>query len=63
MSPIHAFSLLDHLKEEVLAHELDGARELKSERIANFLAVPMAIEQVLICYSYSLLGPSQQADT
>jgi hypothetical protein len=46
LPPQPPFSLFDHLKEEVLAHDLDGARELKSERIANFLAVPMAIEQV-----------------
>lgn len=40
------FSLVDYLKEEIRATELDGFQELKTERITNFLAVPFAVERV-----------------
>jgi hypothetical protein len=54
------FSLFDHLKQEVLYQDLDNARELKSERIANFLSVPMAIEQVLsLCLPPCCLADSR----
>lgn len=39
------FSLWDYLVEEILANPLDG-QELKSERIANFMNVPMHVERV-----------------
>jgi hypothetical protein len=40
------FSLVDYLKEEIRATELDGFQELKTERITNFLSVPFAVERV-----------------
>ena len=40
------FSLWQYLQEEIRAIELDGSQEVKSERVVNFLSVPMAVEKV-----------------
>lgn len=39
-------TLWDYLREELGASELDGSQEMKAERVTNFFAVPMAVEQV-----------------
>lgn len=39
-------TLWDYLREELGATELDGSQEMKAERVTNFFAVPMAVEQV-----------------
>lgn len=40
------FSLWDYLREELLATDFDSHQELKSERVSNFLSIPLAIEKV-----------------
>lgn len=44
-------SLWDYLREEISASELDGSQEMKAERVTNFFAVPMAVEQVSLSIS------------
>lgn len=40
------FSLLDYLREELLATDFDSHQELKWERVGNFLHMPLAMEKV-----------------
>lgn len=40
------FSLWDYLQEEVHTSDLDGSQDVKSERVSNFLMVPMQAEKV-----------------
>ena len=39
-------SLWDYLKEELTAADFETTQELKRERVANFLSVPIAFEKV-----------------
>jgi hypothetical protein len=39
-------TLWDYLVVELMATELDGSQEAKSERVVNFLSVPFAVEKV-----------------
>lgn len=48
-------TLWDYLREELRASELDGSQEMKAERVTNFFAVPMAVEQVRLCIPSSFL--------
>ena len=41
-------SLWDHLQDEVLTNSFDSVQELKWERVANFLTVPMWVEQTML---------------
>jgi hypothetical protein len=38
-------SLWDYLKEELTAADFESTQELKRERVANFLSVPIAFEK------------------
>lgn len=49
------FSLWDYLREELLATDFDSHQELKWERVSNFLAIPVAMEKVIV----NSLGPPQ----
>ncbi|GAA98908.1 uncharacterized protein L969DRAFT_51170 [Mixia osmundae IAM 14324] len=42
------YSLWDYLREEMSATELDGTQEVKSERVSNFLSVPMEVEKIIL---------------
>ena len=44
-------SLWDYLKEELTAADFETTQELKRERVANFLSVPIAFEKVYSVYS------------
>ncbi|WFD45127.1 hypothetical protein MPSI1_003804 [Malassezia psittaci] len=49
-------SLWDHLCDEVLVNSSDGAHEMKWERVANFISIPVWIEKTiffgfLICFN------------
>ncbi|KAG0361232.1 hypothetical protein BG005_008898 [Podila minutissima] len=41
-------SLWDYLKEELTAADFETTQELKRERVANFLSVPIAFEKMLV---------------
>ncbi|KAF9109449.1 hypothetical protein BGX27_007595 [Mortierella sp. AM989] len=41
-------SLWDYLKEELTAADFETTQELKRERVANFLSVPIAFEKMII---------------
>ncbi|KAF9904768.1 hypothetical protein EC991_002338 [Linnemannia zychae] len=41
-------SLWDYLKEELTAADFESTQELKRERVANFLSVPIAFEKMLV---------------
>ncbi|KAK3813411.1 MAG: eukaryotic membrane protein family-domain-containing protein [Benniella sp.] len=41
-------SLWDYLKEELTAADFESTQELKRERVANFLNVPVAFEKMLV---------------
>lgn len=41
-------SLWDYLKEELTAADFESTQELKRERVANFLSVPIAFEKVCV---------------
>ncbi|KAG0311358.1 hypothetical protein BGZ99_010228 [Dissophora globulifera] len=41
-------SLWDYLKEELTAADFETTQELKRERVANFLSVPIAFEKMLL---------------
>ncbi|KAF9139061.1 hypothetical protein BGX30_008423 [Mortierella sp. GBA39] len=41
-------SLWDYLKEELTAADFESTQELKRERVANFLSVPIAFEKMLL---------------
>ncbi|KAF9922434.1 hypothetical protein FBU30_007440 [Linnemannia zychae] len=43
-----AVSLWDYLKEELTAADFESTQELKRERVANFLSVPIAFEKMLM---------------
>lgn len=44
-------SLWDHLCDEVLVNSSDGAHEMKWERVANFMAIPLWIEKT-VCFGF-----------
>ncbi|KAF9427736.1 hypothetical protein BGZ94_004269 [Podila epigama] len=48
ISPDNAVSLWDYLKEELTAADFETTQELKRERVANFLSVPIAFEKMLV---------------
>ncbi|KAF9433778.1 hypothetical protein BGZ76_008995 [Entomortierella beljakovae] len=45
-------SLWDYLKEELTAADFETTQELKRERVANFLSVPIAFEKQMIVFGY-----------
>ncbi|CAO3574695.1 unnamed protein product [Mortierella alpina] len=47
-SPNPAVSLWDYLKEELTAADFESTQELKRERVANFLSVPIAFEKMIV---------------
>ncbi|WFD04197.1 hypothetical protein MOBT1_002902 [Malassezia obtusa] len=44
-------SLWDHLCDEVLVNSSDGMHEMKWERVANFMAIPVWIEKT-VCFGF-----------
>ncbi|KAE8241303.1 hypothetical protein A4X13_0g7475 [Tilletia indica] len=42
------FSLWDYLRNEVLATDFDSTQEIKWERVSNFMAVPFAVEKIML---------------
>ncbi|KAI8597991.1 eukaryotic membrane protein family-domain-containing protein [Dissophora ornata] len=50
ISPSHSttVSLWDYLKEELTAADFETTQELKRERVANFLSVPIAFEKMIV---------------
>ncbi|EJD52619.1 DUF747-domain-containing protein [Auricularia subglabra TFB-10046 SS5] len=42
------FSLWDYLQEELLATDFDSHQEMKWERVSNFLAIPVAVEKIVL---------------
>ena len=54
-SPNPAVSLWDYLKEELTAADFESTQELKRERVANFLSVPIAFEKVRNSVGVSLI--------
>ncbi|KZT26850.1 DUF747-domain-containing protein [Neolentinus lepideus HHB14362 ss-1] len=45
--PHRPFSLWDYLREELVANDFDEHQEMKWERVANFLSVPVAMEKIM----------------
>ncbi|KAG0258229.1 hypothetical protein BG011_003420 [Mortierella polycephala] len=54
-----AFTLWDYLKEELTAADFETTQELKRERVANFLSVPIAFEKMIV---FGRLKSSQKCD-
>ncbi|KAG0036189.1 hypothetical protein BGZ82_004567 [Podila clonocystis] len=54
MSESSTVSLWDYLKEELTAADFETTQELKRERVANFLSVPIAFEKIFdrLCCSF-----------
>ncbi|KAK0559734.1 hypothetical protein OC844_004213 [Tilletia horrida] len=46
--PSYTYSLWDYLREEVSATDFDSTQEIKWERVSNFMAVPFAVEKIML---------------
>lgn len=55
------FSLLDYLREELLATDFDSHQELKWERVSNFISMPIAMEKARLSFCTSSFHSDRHA--